>query len=213
MTLPDEILRKIESDPGLTDRELTNALRGASSLQQPVNQACRALETQGRLTRRHRADGRIGNYPPTMTEDQRLDAVVADEVATGVEQTRDAAADPLAEDVLKGVLKDWLESAGWDVAIAWGKSPGVDIVAERGEERWLIEVKGRGSSQPMRHNYFLGILGETLQRMHDAETRYSIALPDLPQFRGLWSRLPEVAKARTQISAIFVSEDGAVDLA
>jgi len=29
----------------------------------------------------------------------------------------------------------------------------------------------------MRVNYFLGVLGETLQRMDDAQAKYSIALP------------------------------------
>jgi len=41
--------------------------------------------------------------------------------------------------------------------------------------------------------------------------RYSIALPDLPQFRGLWSRLPSLAKSRTQITALFVKASGEVD--
>ncbi len=62
----------------------------------------------------------------------------------------------------------------------------------------------------MRVNYFIGILGETLQRMSDPDARYSIALPDLQQFRRLWDRLPELAKRRTQITAIFVSESGKV---
>src|SRR3972149_3322796 len=29
----------------------------------PVNQACRNMASRGLLVRRHRADGRIGNYP------------------------------------------------------------------------------------------------------------------------------------------------------
>lgn len=74
----------------------------------------------------------------------------------------------------------------------------------------LSEVKGRGSRQAMRVNYFLAILGETLQRMTESNARYSIALPDLPQYQGLWSRLPTLAKERTQISVLFVSEDGTV---
>ncbi len=63
----------------------------------------------------------------------------------------------------------------------------------------------------MRVNYFLGVLGELLQRMTDPAAKYSIALPDLPQFRRLWDRLPELAKQRTGISALFVSESGRVD--
>ena len=66
----------------------------------------------------------------------------------------------------------------------------------------------------MRVNYFLSMLGETLQRMDDPDASYSIAVPDLPQFRGLWARLPALAKSRTQISAIFAGErDEVVHLA
>jgi len=62
----------------------------------------------------------------------------------------------------------------------------------------------------MRVNYFIGILGETLQRMDDAKAKYSIALPDLKQYRGLWERLPEIAKKRTQISLLLVSGKGEI---
>jgi hypothetical protein len=75
----------------------------------------------------------------------------------------------------------------------------------------VIEVKGSGSLNPMRVNYFLAVLGEILQRMHDPEALYSIALPDMAQFRGLWRRLPALAKSRTQISALFVSQSGHVE--
>jgi hypothetical protein len=62
----------------------------------------------------------------------------------------------------------------------------------------------------MRVNYFVAILGEMLQRMDDPNARYSIALPDLAQFRGLWERLPRLAKTRTRISALFVDAKGHV---
>jgi hypothetical protein len=94
--------------------------------------------------------------------------------------------------------------------LAWAKTRGIDLHARRGEERWIIEVKGSGSLDPMRVNYFLGVLGETLQRMDDPKAAYSIALPDLKQFRNLWKRLPILAKQRTKITALFVKGDGHV---
>jgi len=100
---------------------------------------------------------------------------------------------------------------GWQTRVAWGGTHGIDIEARRSSERWIIEVKGSGSLNPMRVNYFLSILGELLQRMDDPSARYSIALPDLNQFRNLWSRLPNLAKQRTTIDAIFVAEDGMID--
>lgn len=116
-----------------------------------------------------------------------------------------------SEEEVKKVLEAWLSAKGWSVEIAWARSRGIDIHARKNNERWIIEVKGGGSLQPMRVNYFLGVLGETLQRMDDPKAAYSIALPDLKQFRNLWSRLPALTKARTQISALFVTRGGLVD--
>lgn len=61
-TLPKQILSLIVRSPGLTDREITNALRGVGAPQQPINQAARSLESQGILVRLRRDDGSIGNY-------------------------------------------------------------------------------------------------------------------------------------------------------
>ena len=49
--------------PGKTDREIADALDGECSKQQPINQACRELESIGKLRRKLRGDGLIGNYP------------------------------------------------------------------------------------------------------------------------------------------------------
>jgi hypothetical protein len=117
----------------------------------------------------------------------------------------------ISEDDAKRSLQAWLEAAGWSVTGAWGREHGVDIEAQRAGQRWIIEVKGEGTREPMRVNYFLGILGEVLQRMNDPKASYSIALPDLPQFRGLWERLPRLAKQRTGISALFVGSAGDVE--
>lgn len=116
----------------------------------------------------------------------------------------------LIEDALNTALEAWLTREGWQFTIAWGKTRGIDVDARRNHERWIIEVKGMGSRNQMRVNYFLGVLGETLQRMAEENTKYSIALPDMPQFRSLWERLPTVAKRRTQITALFVDENGMV---
>ncbi len=86
-------------------------------------------------------------------------------------------------------------------------------VAEELGVRYILEgslQRSGGSRQPMRVNYFLAILGETLERMDDPGACYSISLPDLAQFRGLWERLPELAKERTKVTALFVRADGQV---
>jgi hypothetical protein len=199
-TLQQRILVLLQQHDGLTDREITDMLFAAAAPQQPVNQACHSLEEQNHLARRPRRDGKIGNYrsgemPPEQLP-EHVPSITSDE--------------PLSEDAVKQHLKTWLETRGWNVQIMWAKERGIDIDASKDSRRWVIEAKGSGSLNPMRVNYFLAILGETLQRMSDPEAKYSIALPDLPQFRGLWSRLPELAKSRTQITALFVGREGNV---
>lgn len=89
-----------------------------------------------------------------------------------------------------------------------GHARGADIVAQNGNEQLVIEVKGCGSCQPMRLNYFLAILGEVLQRMDSAESQYFIALPKMQQYEKLWYGLPILAKQRTTISLILVDDNG-----
>jgi hypothetical protein len=117
----------------------------------------------------------------------------------------------LSEDAVKTHVKIWLENLGWQAEVAWGRSHGVDILASRGSDNWFIEAKGGGSLQPMRVNYFLMVLGEMLQHMHDPYARYSIALPDMRQFRGLWERLPWLAKSRLGITALFIGPNGEIE--
>jgi hypothetical protein len=143
MTLEAQVRRHVADNPGVSDRELTDTLRGQGSPQQAVNQACRSLKARGQITRRARHDGRIGNYPTGAVPDPTPDPA-------GV----DAPADILAEDELKRALKAWLEADGWSAEVAWRGAHGVDIAARRGKELWLIEVKGRGSRPEMRVNYF-----------------------------------------------------------
>jgi hypothetical protein len=181
---------------------LADRLVGQDAPQQGVNQVARQLASGGQLVRRERPDGRIGNYP-----------------GNGAQRTASASASPvdqqpgafLSEDDAKRKLQAWLEAAGWKVAVVWGRGRGIDIEARRGDSRWIIEVKGQGKLGAMRVNFFLGALGELLQRMDDPQARYSVALPDLPQFRRLWHRLPTLAKERTQISALFVAGSGQIE--
>ena len=200
-TLADRIIQLVQDRPGLSDREITDALLGRNIAQQPTNQACRRLESRALIRRSPRADGIKGNYP---TESEFRDDRSAQPAIP------DPGDDCFCEDALKRTLDTLLRSQGWDTRVAWGRTHGVDIEATRGRERWIIEVKGRGSRSEMRVNYFIGMLGELLQRMDDPEAKYSIALPDLPQFRGLWQRLPGLAKQRTEITSLLVDEAGNV---
>lgn len=200
--LKQQILFALESTPGMTDREITDQVLGPGTGQQAVNQAARALAGTGRVVRRPRPDGKIGNYLSDASSVIQVESPTEAEI--GVEAVWPS------EDAVKRHIQNWLEAAGWQVEVRWGRGHGVDVDAARGSERWRIEVKGGGSLDPMRVNYFLAVLGELLQRMDDPAARYSIALPDVKQFRGLWSRLPTLAKTRTHITALFVAASGEV---
>ncbi len=118
---------------------------------------------------------------------------------------------PMEEDQVKDLLEGYLLSQGWQVVVKKGQERGMDIEATNGVERWVIEVKGWANGKEQQQgNYFLNALRELLQRMGDDQAKYSIAFPDLPRYRGLWKRLPAVAKSRTGISCLFVSQHGSV---
>ena len=137
---------------------------------------------------------------------KQLDKEIGKENSKNVAEK--VAKEPLQEDDIKHILNEYLIKNGWETKVALGHQQGIDIEAVKDNKRWIIEVKGSGSRQPMRVNYFISILGETLQRMNDSEARYSIALPDLEQFRRLWERLPQLAKERTTIDLILVDDNG-----
>jgi hypothetical protein len=200
MVRANDVIELLREARGLSDREIADRLCGTNQAPQPVNGICRRLADSKRIVRRQRPDGIIGNY---------LTDVDASEPATQITESGDRESLQQSEDHLKQALKDHLNSLGWTIRnIAWGKMRGIDIEAEREGQRWLIEVKGIGSRPQMRVNYFLGVLGELLCRMSDAGAKYSIAVPDVPQFRNLWRRLPTEAKERTRITALFVREAG-----
>lgn len=200
MTVKESIMIYIKQFPGATDTEIENYLKKAH---QTINQACRSLEADGYLTRKTNSEkgNLIGNYP--------LDKNYPSTNATPCKKEINSNdKEPLQEDDIKHILNNYLINHGWNTKVAWGHQQGIDIEAIKDNKRWIIEVKGSGSRQPMRVNYFISILGETLQRMTDSEARYSIALPDLEQFKRLWDRLPQLAKERTTIDLILVDENG-----
>jgi len=189
----------LRQKPGLSDREITDGIYGREAPQQYVNQICISLESHGVISRNRWADGIIGNY-------------LTGKASSPEQSNKDEIAEhhSLSEHEIKQALEIYLSTRGWDPTVAWGKSHGPDIEAKRGTKRWIIEVKGSGSRDPMRVNYFLYSLGEILQRMHDPECKYSVALPDMRQFHGLWEKLPELAKNRTGVTALFVNSAGGV---
>ncbi len=110
----------------------------------------------------------------------------------------------ITEDQVKAAVKAHLEAEGWAVLVAWGRERGIDIEAHRADEGLVIEAKGEAPAGPQQVNYFLGALGELIQRMDDPNARYGVALPDHRQYRGLVDRLPGLAWERLKLAVYFV---------
>lgn len=206
MTWKERVMYYVKKYPGATDSDIENhyKLEYPKVTHQTINIACRDLVRLGMLVRQNNPDksGLIGNYPTDKAPEIAVKAKTEPRLSDG---------EPLQEEDIKHILTDKLTSEGWNVKTAWGYTRGVDIDARRGVERWLIEIKGPGSRNEMRNNYFIGILGEMLQRMDDPNARYTIAFPDIEKFRRLWNDLPELAKKRTTIDLLLVDPQGNIE--
>jgi hypothetical protein len=199
MTLAIKITDVLKNNDGSNDRTLSEFIFGTPHRSTQINGECHYLENIGRIERKNIGDGPIGNY-----------LVRPKPVLTVVQSEPDGRRTTMIEDQVKMAVKASLESAGWEVTVAWGRSRGTDIVATRAENRWLIECKGAGSLPPMQNNYFLTAIGELIQRMNGSCSKHSLAFPDLPKYRRFWSELPAFVKEQLSLTALFVSENGAV---
>jgi hypothetical protein len=163
--------------------------------------ACRRLTQEGLLRREPGPRGKLVNFGINGSSQ----AVVTPRLSRLVKEAN------ITEDEVKTALAKMLEATGWSVKVAWGRSRGIDIEATKAGTRWIIECKGTGSSHPMQNNYFIGVIGELLQRMHDDRAKHSIAFPDLPKYRRLWSELPIKVKHQLQLTALFVTNEGTIE--
>lgn len=194
-TLAERIMDVIRDAP-LDDDELTKLL-GVSS-RQAVNQVARLLESQGRVVRSRGADGKIVNSLPGTAP-----------TGPGRVVPRNRPRDLLTEDEVKKALDDHLTALGFEVMVAWGKAKGIDVDAQHADgRRIVVEAKGEvGHNGAQQANYFLGALGELVQRMDDPNAAYALALPANKQYRGLVQRLPRHARERLGLAVFWVSRD------
>lgn len=191
MGTAERILAELErARRPLADAELAEVL---GLRHQAVNQTCRSLERLGRIRRLQTVGAPIRNV---------LVQVPARDAAERPAPT--ASAGLLTEDEVKAAVKEDLVARGYDVEVAWGRSPGVDIVARCNDGRLMLEAKGEAANPPQQVNYFLGAIGELVQRLDDPDAHYGLALPDHRQYRGLVSRLPRLAWTRLQLVVLFV---------
>jgi hypothetical protein len=199
-TMADRIMELLErSEDCLDDDQIATRLGGVR--RQHINQEARRLADRAAIVRKHGPGGKIVNCIPTREASPamaRPEPAVASLSASGL----------LAEDEVKLAVKEHLEASGHNVTVMWGRARGVDIDASGPEGRLLIEAKGEVSLQPQQVNYFLNAIGELVQRMSDETAEYGLALPDNQQYRGLVSRLPDVARRKLALRVFFVARSG-----
>lgn len=220
-TLGDRILEAIQYAP--LDDDLLARRLGVPQ-RQSVNQAARRLEAQGLLRRIPGPDGKIVNalpaadapHEPTSTSRPSSEgpSTIRRLPPTPTPSRARFAGDRITEDEVKEAVRAFLAADGFVVEVAWGHTPGVDIVARHADGRsYVIEAKAEvGIAGAQQHNYFVGMLGELIQRMDDPDATYAIALPDNRQYRGLVDRLPDLAKRRMNLAVFWVGRtaDGLV---
>jgi hypothetical protein len=191
-TLSERIVELLTANDQLDDDEIAGRL---GVIRQGVNQACRGLEAKGTLKRatgpRGKIVNRLSGVPEPVTVKSRVLPSESDK--------------HLSEDEVKEAVRLYLETLGYRVTVAWGRQHGIDIDATGPEGRLIIEAKGDVPSQPQQTNYFIGALGELVQRTSDPDAEYGLALPDVQTYRRLVSRLPELARDRLRLRFFFVA--------
>lgn len=189
--LADRILAAVVYQP-LDDDVLAERL--GVSQRQSVNQAARRLVAQGRLRRYTGADGKIVNALP--------DTPLAEATEPTVSVSSEGR---ITEDEVKTAVRDHLVAEGFEVTVAWGRTRGIDLDARQDDgRRFVIEAKGEAPPGAQQVNYFLGAIGELVQRMSDPAAVYALALPDHRQYRGLVERLPTHAVERLGLTVFWV---------
>lgn len=196
MNNSERVLEFVSRFPGRDDDEIAAALK--ITPRQTVNIICRRLCETNVLRRERGPKGKLVNFATGQMTQAPRPTIPAPKQSLGA----------MSEDQVKAAIDSKLDADGWSVQVAWGRERGIDIVASRKNEKWIIECKGTGSIPPMQNNHFVGVIGELMQRMTDDSAKHSIAFPDLPKFRRLWSELPVMVKDRLKLSALFVSDNG-----
>jgi hypothetical protein len=107
-------------------------------------------------------------------------------------------------------FSQWLEARGWTVET---EKDYIDVVAERGAEKLLAEVKGRTKSRPGAG--VDSLYGQLLRRMPPEEvgeptTRFAVVVPDSSETAVL--RVPKRVRDALRIDIYTVTDSGQVEI-
>lgn len=195
-TIAERILAALEQEGSLDDDELAVRL-GVG--RQSINPVVNRLAGRGDIGRFVGPAGKLLNTMPGASAESAPSATpVVAEPGDGL----------LSEDEVKMAVRDYLEGQGYAVKVAWGRARGIDLHARHPHRPTVVvEAKGEVASDQQQGSYFLGALGELVQRMDDAEAVYALALPDNRRYRGLVNRLPALARQRFDLRVYWVRRD------
>jgi hypothetical protein len=217
VSVRDEVLRLLGERPdGMTDAQLAERL---GKRHQRVNQCCRMLVDEGRLTR-DSGSGTIIN---------RLVGAIAGSATTPPPVVRENSTDRAwpHEVAVQSALVGWLVRESWQivrVADTETRERGTDVVAERGGVRLLVEVKGypaatyaRGpnAGQPkptaptlQASHWLAGAIFKAMRmRGADDEARVVVALPDAARYGTLLTEVDQSLRG-ARIEAWMVARTG-----
>lgn len=195
VSIAQRVIAVLASEGSLDDDELAARLEVR---RQSINLVTRRLTAEGRIRRSPGPEGKLVNAVQDGMQPFQP-------VSEPSHFTPGDPGAPLSEDDVKGAVGDYLRAQGYSVTVAWGRARGIDIEATHpSENRQVIEAKGAVDSDQQQGNYFLGALGELLQRMSDTEAIYALALPDNRRYRGLVRRLPMLARERLGLRVYWV---------
>lgn len=191
-TIAERIIAALRQDGPLDDDDLAKRL---DVRRQSINPVANRLAARGDIQRFAGPQGKLLN---TIPGGGRVPSVPT---APKTPQHDDL----LTEDEVKTAVRDHLEDSGYAVTVAWGRTRGIDLDARhQAEPAVIVEAKGEVASDQQQGNYFLGALGELIQRMEDPSAVYALALHDNRRYRGLVSRLPILARQRLGLRVYWV---------
>ena len=147
MTVAERIIQELTNFPGLDDDELAKHL---NKDRHHINKCCHEMTNKGIIQRKKNPakNDKICNY-------LKNDTVIHPIEKQAPTQAHPACSVKLQEEDIKHIINARLIADGWKTTVAWKYSHGVDIEAVKDGKRWLIEVKGPGSRNEMRVNYFI----------------------------------------------------------
>lgn len=219
MTVADDVLLALRARPaGMTDADLAKMF-GKNNAH--INQVCRMLANQGRIVR----EDAYGGIVNKIRDDAHPSATRPTAPALSATEPEWAW-----EGNVQSRIATYLAGAGWSiirVADTAQRERGVDIIAEQGAQRLLVEAKGwpsttyaRGEragqpkpTQPTLQatHWFAEALTSLIRRGDEPGVRLGLALPDMPRYRTLIGEAGW-ALERLGITVFLVNAEGAVEV-